>query len=492
MRERTIVLLSILMAGTRATARVPTAMDPWDDEDDRREYERDQRKDIRSLERGWTWAVMPPVDHGDEGGGPLGVDEDGAHRVVRVTALAITPSGEALVGGEVRGTVRLGTTLVAPTAALRGFVGAVNAGGRFRMIQLGERESSATPSALAVDRARRIVAAYDDGTLALMTPGGRTLWSVRLPPARALAFAANGDVLASGCFRQRHRASGAMSKNTWIVEKDSDGYVARVSAQGGIAWFYRFDREDQRFFDRAADRLFYRLDGGSVEDCGSGIAAGPDGDVFVAGRYAGALRADRPEDPSLPPAGSFLARFTGDGRPRWSRLIAPSHRDPVSLAMGGAAGPIVVAGPVVRNDDGPSAAAGAVAFDLDGTPRWSLAVQPVTAPPRGSDDGIEQLVVAVAAGSDPGFFLAGLHRTPIQLGRRTLAAAGAGIFLARVGEDGAPLSLSEASPRDRKGEGPGDAALTVILGTGRERGAWLAGTMRVWTSGGWAQRVAAR
>lgn len=489
------LVFQALLVGPASVARVPTAAHPWDG-DDRREWEQGQRTMIRSLERGWTWAIMPPGQYGQDNGGFNHDDPDGWYRLVDVTALGVTASGEALVGGEVRGQVPLGSVQVARTQARRGFVGAVVTRGGFRMVHLGERENSTAPSALAVDRASRIVAGYEDGTLTLMTPGGRVLWSTKLPPARALAFAPNGDILATGCTRTRRRVSSQQSKNTWSVTDEWDGYVARVSAgRGGIVWSYRFDRTDERFFDRPLDSFFYRMDGRGVQDCGWGIAVGPDGDAFVTGTYVQEYAPGRPPDPSLPERGSFLARFTNDGRVRWSRLIATSSRDPIGLALGkGPRGPIVVAGRVVK-DEGWDAGSGLAAFDLDGTPRWTLPIQRIGAPPHGSDDGIQSLAVAVAAGkamrTPGGFFFAGLRSAPMQLGHAMLAPKEAGIFLARIDEGGDVVWLDEVRPgsKGRAASGAGDAVVSLKLSVSSRAGVWLAGTMRADTSGAWAQWV---
>ena len=54
----------------------------------------------------------------------------------------------------------------------------------------------------------------------------------------------------------------------------------------------------------------------------AGIARAPEGDVFVAGNSAAGFPPGRADEPKLPGSGSFLARFSGDGRVRWSRFVA--------------------------------------------------------------------------------------------------------------------------------------------------------------------------
>ena len=82
---------------------------------DRLDWERDQRKEIREL--------VQRLDLGRDATGrrstttPSGRDPDDDNpnrRLVRVTALAATASGDAIVGGTVRGPVKLGGTSVGP------------------------------------------------------------------------------------------------------------------------------------------------------------------------------------------------------------------------------------------------------------------------------------------------------------------------------------------------------------------------------------------
>ena len=87
------------------------------------------------------------------------------------------------------------------------------------MIRLAEEETFMVPSALAVDRAGRIVVSYEHGSLEVLTPDGRHVWSRDLPPARALAFASTGDILAAGCRITNRLGVSQFSKNTWQVRR---------------------------------------------------------------------------------------------------------------------------------------------------------------------------------------------------------------------------------------------------------------------------------
>jgi len=314
LRQTVAVALAALAVSAPSAWARRIADDDWETSY-RLEYERDERKSVRDAARGWTWAAMPAVDFEDYQLRPHRDDDNPRRRVVRVTALAATASGDAIVGGAVRGPIKLGATSVGMTQAPRGFIARVGRGGGFRMIRLGERETYRIPSALAIDRAGRIVVSYEDGGLDAMTLDGRALWSAGLPPARALAFAANGDILAAGC-RITKRLSHLKSISTY--DEITDGYFARVTSWGHIRWTDRLDRGDHQLFYRPNDR--------AVTDCATGIAPGPSDDVFVAGDFTRWGSLDHKEDdPALPLFGSFLARVSDGGRIVWSRLAAAGN-----------------------------------------------------------------------------------------------------------------------------------------------------------------------
>ena len=220
------VALALALASSAAQARRPDA-DDWE-ADARREFERDERSTVRDSTRGWTWAAMGKIDHDDDRE-PYNDDSNPRRPLVRVTALAADASGNAIVGGGVRGPLRLGTTSVGMTQQPRGFIARVNRAGGFHMIQLAERETFMQPSALAIDRGGHIVASYEDGKLATLTREGRPVWSRDLPPARALAIAPGGDILAAGCWIIERRESSPWSKQIFNVTEIREGYVARIS-----------------------------------------------------------------------------------------------------------------------------------------------------------------------------------------------------------------------------------------------------------------------
>jgi len=457
---------TLATAAPRAEAR---RVDPDDsDAQDRLEHDRDERTTIRDMVRGWTWAAMPPVEFND--GGQFVDDDHPRRRLLRLTALAATASGDAIVGGAVRGPMRLGATSIGVTPNPRGFVARIDRGGRFRMIRFAEAEPWMVPSALAVERAGRIVVSYEGGKLAAMTPEGRVSWTRVLLPARALAFASNGDILAAGCRITKTRLVG--QKSTGFYDKIEDGYFARISRAGDIVWTYRLDRGQQD--------LFYRPNGRPVTDCATAIAPAPDGDIYVAGHFVQAARWDLPEEEPGPTYGIFLARISGGGRLRWSRLVAQGTGR-VALAAAPNGDLVVVAGHVATLNT-----PGIAAFDADGMPVWSLPITSTPTPPSINLE-IENLQIVAHKHGKADFACVGTYRFPIEVGDARLAETEGGVFLAEVNRRGAVTAL-RGIPGTSRPKGAGTETSNVSIGPGPS-GLWVGGTMRVQTTGAWIQAV---
>lgn len=394
---------------------------------------REQNDVIRASVQRWTWAAMPLRSYDDDDD-PNAVE---ASRMARVRALAVDASGAAIVGGVVRGPIQLGGTAVQKTESKRGFVARVDRDGGFRVIRL--ETESIWPDAIAIDRSGRIVVSYQNGKLVSMTPEGLTLWSHDLRPARALAVTPDGDILAAGCHWGASKFA-TMPSETLL----GNGYVARLSGAGDVRWMYRMEL--------GKGQLFYRPDDRAATDCGSGIAAGPAGDIYIAGSFSRTTRATplpAPVDPDLPWGGSFLARFTAEGRLRWSR--------PVGYAFGRVwvaavpDGTVAVVAGYVAPPGKPDA--NLAAFDPDGKPLWSLPwPEPMQAGIRYPQVGDLQVVAHKAGDAD--FLLAGTYHATVTAGVERLPWTDGGVFLMNVDRRGSVKALRGLrAERERPREG---------------------------------------
>jgi hypothetical protein len=138
-----------------------------------------------------------------------------------------------------------------------------------------------------------------DSYVMRMTPSGEVLWVV---PAsgpgnqriRAISMNAAGEVFVGFQYRGAVRMGGLElgSYGDW------DGAVAKLSSGGEVEWLLPV--------------------GGAEIDNVRGVAAAPDGSVYIAGEFSGpAVMIDR-EVPSIGRRGDeFLVRLTGEGRPLW-------------------------------------------------------------------------------------------------------------------------------------------------------------------------------
>ncbi len=459
------VAAMVMSTVAAAQARRPDAGNIAADEEAlRRRNAREQNEAIQTAVRRWTWAAMPLRSY-DDGYDPNAVEPS---RMARVTALAADASGGAIVGGVVRGPIQLGGTAVTKMEKKVGFIARVDRGGAFHMIRL--EPESRWPEALAVDRTGRIVVAFQDGKLASVTPEGRTIWSRHLRPARAVALTADGDILAAGC---------AWGESEFATDPSEtllgDGYVARVSPAGDVRWMYRMELSRKQ--------LFYRPDDRKAADCASGIAPGPGGDIYIAGTFSRDLAEGLPVEPNVPSGGSFLARFTADGRLRWSRPVGWGFGR-VSLAAVPEGAVVVVAGYVAPRARPPLPDANLAAFDADGKPLWLLP-WPGPAQPGAANPDVGDLRVVAHKAGDADFVLAGTYHAAVTAGGAPLPWTDGGVFLMSVDRRGSIKALRGLrTQRERMAEGHQISRL--VLGPAAEA-LWVGGAMGALGQGAWVQ-----
>jgi hypothetical protein len=401
---------------------------------------------------------------------------------VSLTSLAIGSSGIPVVGGSLRGPVRIGSKRLQP-AEVRAFVGRVDGrplepillldrvAGTGGGIGIGDLKVTALTGSGA-----NLVAGSSEGALFEMNGAGATIWSLTtLTTAWAIATTSSSEVIATGCDR---RLLPARAPGVPDVEHFSAGYVARISSTGKLLW--KLDLADSSREDAK---------GG----CGTGVAATGTADLLVTGALVedftiGTDRLRRSE------GDSFLARVTARGIPAWARVI-PYDSTTLPLAPGSSLPPtdgpgatwlvseathlaVLASGTTLATGEivGPARlrTGGLIAFSAAGRPTWLL---PIESPPgtRGFVDA-RHLVVGVSAQE---IFWVGQFQGAIRIGGVTLAQApGAreGIFLARVHPDGRVASLRRVPERSvRKTDAPGQGAYPVAISTTRSGAVWIAG-----------------
>lgn len=284
---------------------------------------------------------------------------------------------------------------------------------------------------------------------------------------------------------------------------ESDAFLARLDAQGEIAWMLRMggpgaDRASSVAAGVAAsaDRIALALQftaraelggqivTGSGESDAAVVALAPDGQVawiqpihsshyariagivlaedgsmVVVGSFAGTVRVG---ERSLTSAGAtdvLVARFAADGTPAWALRLGGPGADGAHAVAAWSGGHVVV-GHFDGNVDFSEAfleAPGAfvIALDADGRLQW------VRMP------GAQTTIQAVAADGDA-LFVAGHFHGAVQLGEHALDSHGqSDAFLGRLDQQGAPVWLRQLG-------GPGMDHARALAVT--PRGPVIAGT----------------
>jgi hypothetical protein len=397
----------------------------------------------------WTWAKSPRCSPEEED--PAA--DPACSAAIRLTAIAVARSGAAIVGGVVRGPIVFGPIRLHKREEARGFIGRIEMDGRMHVVRLLEEQHDEirrwlepAPTALTIDRRQHMLVSRRDSTLLEMNERGRIVrTSNGLPaPARSLLIATGGDIVATGCAV----VSGSRAGQLDPVARNKNGYVERLTPKGDVLWTYHFRRETF-------------LDSSSREDCGTALAAGPNGGVFVAGTFTGTDLSPFVGAKNVSSEGSFLARFSREGRLLWSRLMADNDSALALAPLPG--GRVAVTGR--RN-----AGAFLMVIDADGKDVWSATVD---GPGMGTSTDLGQPVIAARDGA---LVWAGAFRAPVKIAGVALdgyVGDGNGLFFARFDADGKIASVIDVSRASRRPQD--EAVMATAMSAGRS--VWLAGTI---------------
>ena len=146
----------------------------------------------------------------------------------------------------------------------------------------------------------------------------RQYGGVKTDTATAMKTAPNGDVFLAGLFEKTAQFGTAKQPSTLTSNGKQDAFIARIDATGKTLW---------------AGGV-----GGELEDNISAIAAGNNGDVYVAGtiRSCGDLNPTRAVK-MIACRGiddSFIMRLNGNnGSPRWTRMFGENNTTEAVAAM---------------------------------------------------------------------------------------------------------------------------------------------------------------
>jgi hypothetical protein len=152
-----------------------------------------------------------------------------------------------------------------------------------------------------------------DGFVAWLDPAGTPQWARRIggpgeDEARSVAVEASGEIWVAGSFEDK--AGIGTAEASLESAGKSDGFLARLSPEGGLLWSGQM--------------------GGKGEDAATAVAAGRAG-VWVTGRFAG--KADFDPGPAITylassgKADAFVAHLAKTGHLRWVQRIGGPHHD---------------------------------------------------------------------------------------------------------------------------------------------------------------------
>jgi hypothetical protein len=166
---------------------------------------------------------------------------------------------------------------------------------------------------------------WGDIFLASFTPSGTPLWSKSLGGAgydqgSSVALDATGNVYVTGNFE------GAVDFGTGSLQSAGarDVFVASFTPSGTPRWSKRF--------------------GGTGDDYASSVAVDGSGNVYVTGRFEGAVDFGTGSLQSAGAGDVFVASFTPSGTPRWSKRFGSTGDDYASSIAVDGAGKVYLTG----------------------------------------------------------------------------------------------------------------------------------------------------
>ncbi|HEY7371670.1 MAG TPA: hypothetical protein VIF57_05780 [Polyangia bacterium] len=274
----------------------------------------------------------------------------------------------------------------------------------------------------------------------------------------ALAPLSKKEFIAIGC---RREWVGSPSRGASPRLEERGGFVARLSAAGGVLWSSPIRREGS-----ALPALGPAI--GPPLECPTGLTITRDRRIFLIGHFEGRFRIGA--DALDSDRGTFLAEYDLAGQPRWARtvarrLVTTSFEEHPTLAL---LGPRLVTTGIVPNRTRADGLPGIAAFDLDGSLVWSRSIQAA----RGccsseflvSTAGMKDIVVAGRGDSVP-VLVDGLPAARRAAGPTSPQPRSAA-FLLRFAANGRPGAAKQL---------PGFSSVPEAIVVGKN-GSWVVGS----------------
>ncbi len=328
-------------------------------------------------------------------------------------ALAVGPSGELVLAGNLFGTVDFGGGALPSTGSRDAFLVKLDAAGNHQWSERFGDGNEQSLDAVAVAANGDVITAGDFG--GSIDLGGGALTSAGSLDIVVARFNAAGTHLWSKRFGEgnEQRVTGIAvdaAGNVWLTGY----YVGAVDFGGGpLAWLGSYDVFLVKL-DPAGNHLFSARFGDGSDQRARAVAVGPDGEVALAGGFQGVIDLGNGSLTSQGSYDAFVAAFDGAGAPAWSKSFGNSSEQQAWGLTIDPSGSVIVAGEMQGSADfggGSLSSQGgydvfAAKFASDGSHLWS----------RRDGDSNTQYSNEVASAPDGSLWLAGYFLGVLDFG----------------------------------------------------------------------------
>jgi hypothetical protein len=286
-------------------------------------------------------------------GEPVWAITSGGELIDAAHSVAVTPSGQILIGGFFRDELVFfgGPTLTSagdPTSdrSRDAFVASFGADGSLRWVKQG--------GDIGLDAAVAVAIGRGAGLASGQLQRGARFDGISTHAAFLGSFFVSRHSLADGAVG--HVAARGLAHGFAIAPMPDGGYVVAGELLGNTDFGNGFPRAPRGGVDAFVARydadnelVFVNTSGGTGEDGAFGVAVGADARIFVAGQFIGDLTV-RPglvfssRDVGMPYADGFVLCLEADGSPCWGRQIESDGFDAAFAVAAASDGSVAVTG----------------------------------------------------------------------------------------------------------------------------------------------------